>query len=363
MTPKVGVRDLIVRKGGAVVLNVPTFDVAPGETVAVLGPNGAGKSTLVHVLALLERPSRGTVLFDGQPAAFGSLALRRRMAVVFQEPLLLDTSVQENVETGLRLRGVPAGERRRRAREWLERFGVAHLADRSARRLSGGEAQRVNLARAFAVEPQVLLLDEPFSALDQPTRDALIEELGDALDATETTCVLVTHERSEAARLAARVAVLLDGRIRQSGSVSEVFTAPVDEDVAAFVGVETVVEGRVLEAADGVVTLEVNGRRVEAAGELPGFTAALVCVRPEDVALAPAGEALSAGSVRNRLAGVVRQVTPLGPDARVLVDCGFPLVARVTRRSLSELAIDAGSAVVASFKATSVHLIPLHPRH
>ncbi|HWQ29089.1 MAG TPA: ABC transporter ATP-binding protein, partial [Dehalococcoidia bacterium] len=310
-----------------------------------------------------ERPSSGLVLFDGEPAPFGSLALRRRMAVVFQEPLLLDTSVRDNVETGLRLRGVPGPERRRRAGEWLGRFGVAHLAGRPARRLSGGEAQRVNLARAFAVEPDVLLLDEPFSALDQPTRDTLIDELADALGATGATCVLVTHDRSEAARLAGRVAVLLTGCIRQLGSVSDVFTAPVDEEVASFVGVETVVEGRVVGAAEGLIAMDVNGRRIEAAGEAPGFTSALVCVRPEDVALAPAGEGLPSGSARNRLPGVVRQVTSLGPDARVLVDCGFTLVARVTRRSLGELGIDVGSPVVASFKATSVHLIPLHPRH
>jgi molybdopterin-binding protein len=363
VTPKVGVRGLVVRKGGAVVLDVPAFDVEPGETVAVLGPNGAGKSTLLHVLALLERPWSGRVLFDGRPAPFGSLSLRRRMAVVFQEPLLLDTSVRDNVETGLRLRGVPGFERRRRAREWLERFGVAHLASRSARRLSGGEAQRVNLARALAIEPEVLLLDEPFSALDQPTRDALIDELATVLGSTGTACVLVTHDRSEAARLAGRVAVLLAGRIRQLGSVSEVYTAPVDEDVAAFVGVETAVEGRVLEASDGVVALDVNGRRVEAAAGPPAGTFALVCVRPEDVTLAPAGEALTAGSARNRIPGVVRQIAWLGTDARVLVDCGFPLMARVTRRSLHELGIETGSPVIASFKATSVHLIPLHPRH
>ncbi len=363
MTVRLAVRDLVVRRGGVVTLEVPAFEVAAGETVAVLGPNGAGKTTLLHVLALLERPSRGVVLIDGQPASAGSLALRRRMAVVFQEPLLLDTTVRENVETGLRFRGVPAAERRRRAQTWLERFGVAHLASRSARRLSGGEAQRVNLARAFAVEPDVLLLDEPFSALDQPTRDNLIDELRSALDATGTTAVLVTHDRSEAARLATRVAVLLGGRIRQAGPVSDVFAAPADEEVAAFVGVETIVEGRVVDAADGVIGLDVNGRRVEAAGERPAFASALVCIRAEDVALSPAGEAVAAGSARNRLPGVVRQVTWAGPEARVLVDCGFRLVARVTQRSLTELGIDVGSPVVASFKATSVHLIPAHGGH
>lgn len=361
MIPKLAVRELVVRRDGGVTLDVPAFDVAPGEVVAVLGPNGAGKSTLLHALALLETPSRGTVLFEGTPVAPQALAVRRRMAVVFQEPLLLDTSVRDNVETGLRLRGVPRAERRIRAERWLDRFGVAHLGPRAARRLSGGEAQRVNLARAFATEPEVLLLDEPFSALDQPARETIIEDLASVLDETGAATVLVTHDRSEAVRLADRVAVLLGGRIRQVGPVAEVFGAPADEDVAAFVGIETVVEGRVVDAAGGIVAVEVNGRRIEAAGEPPGFAAALVCVRPEDVILARGGEGIAAGSARNQLAGVVRQVTPLGAESRVVVDCGFALVARVTRRSLEELGIDAGSAVVASFKATAVHLIPHHP--
>ena len=191
--------------------------------LAVVGPNGAGKSTLVQVLALLERPARGEVLFDGAPASGNALPYRRRMAVVFQEPLLLDTTVESNVGSGLALRGVPVQEQRRRSTEWLERFGIAHLAKRSARTLSGGEAQRMSLARALVLEPEVLLLDEPFSALDQPTRAALIDDLDRVLMASRIATVFVTHDRSEALRLGDRIAVLMDGRMRQVGSPAEVF--------------------------------------------------------------------------------------------------------------------------------------------
>jgi len=352
---RLALRDVVVRRAGRVVLDVPHLDVAAGETLAVIGPNGAGKSTLLLQLALLERPAEGRVLYDGAPARGHELALRRRMAVVFQDPLLLDRPVLANVETGLRLRGVPRGERRPRAMRWLARFGIAELAGRHARALSGGEAQRASLARAFALEPEVLLLDEPFSALDTPTRAALIADLAAVLGETPLTTVLVTHDHDEAARLGDRVAVIIDGRIRQEGTPSAIFGAPADEGVAAFVGVETIFEADVVARSDGIVTLRAGSHDIQAvdAGEL---TRALVCLRPEDISLGPPSE--GAGSARNRIPGRVMRITPSGAAARVELDCGFPLVAQITRRSLEDLGLDAGSDVVASFKATAVHLIP-----
>jgi tungstate transport system ATP-binding protein len=151
--PKLGLRDLTVEKNGSVLLDVPSLDIASNEVLAVLGPNGSGKSTFLQVLALLENPSAGRVLFDGSEVGGNPLAYRRRMAVVFQEPLLLDTTVEGNVRSGLRIRGVPSQEQKRRVAEWLDRFGILALASRSSRFLSGGEAQRASLARAFALQP------------------------------------------------------------------------------------------------------------------------------------------------------------------------------------------------------------------
>jgi tungstate transport system ATP-binding protein len=337
-----------------VVLDVAHLDVPRGETLAVIGPNGAGKSTMLLQLALLERPASGEVLFAGGRTRGRELTLRRRMAVVFQDPLLLDRSVRANVEAGLQLRGVPRGERRARAERWLARFGVGALAGRNARSLSGGEAQRTSLARAFALEPEVLLLDEPFSALDQPTRAALIDDLASVLADTPLTAVLVTHDHDEAARLGDRVAVLIDGRIRQQGAPSEIFGSPADEEVAAFVGVETIFEADVIERRDGIVALRAGPHRIEAvdAGEM---ARALVCLRPEDVSIGPPSE--EASSARNHIAGRVRRITPSGASVRVELECGFRIVAQITRRSLEELRLDAGMDVVASFKATAVHLI------
>ena len=362
--PKLGLRGVQVQRAERRILDVEELDVFPGEVLAVVGPNGAGKSTLIHVLALLEQPSAGQVRFDGQPLRGGLLSYRRRMAVVFQEPLLLDASVESNVGSGLALRGVPRAERASRVRRWLERFAIESLARRSARTLSGGEAQRTSLARALALEPEVLLLDEPFAALDEPTRQVLIDDLDRALGETGTTAVFVSHDRAEALRLGDRVAVIIGGRIRQVGPPSQVFSGPADEEVATFLGVETIVPGCVRSLADGLVTVEVAGRHVEAAvsTDSAGASEVLVCLRPEDVVLSRPDEHAPATSARNRLDAVVRRVVSAGAQARVEMDAGFPLVALITKQSLEELSLEAGSRVVASFKATAVHLIPRHAR-
>jgi len=358
---KLGLRGVRVERAGRPILAVEELDVFPGQVLAVVGPNGAGKSTLVAVLAMLERPSAGDVLFDGEAVRGGLLAYRRRMAVVFQEALLLDTTVESNVGAGLALRGVPRAERERRVRRSLARFGIEPLARRSARTLSGGEAQRTSLARALALEPEVLLLDEPFAALDEPTRRALIDDLDRALSETGTTAVLVTHDRSEALRLGDRVAVLIEGRLRQVGEPSQVFAAPADEEVATFLGVETIVPGLIRSLEEGLAVVEVaGGAHVEAASMLPAGSEVLVCLRPEDVVVGPPPAQPTATSARNRLSAAVRRLVNTGPQVRVELDAGFPLVALITKQSLEELALVEGSPVVASFKATAVHLIPRH---
>jgi tungstate transport system ATP-binding protein len=330
-----------------------------GEIVALIGPNGAGKSTLLLILALLRRPDAGEVRIDGEQATpANELRLRRRMAVVFQEPLLLDTTVERNVATGLELRGVRSSERRRRAAAWLERFGIAHLAGRSARLLSGGEAQRTSLARAFALEPEVIFLDEPFSALDAPTRSAITQDLLAVLRSTGTTAVLVTHDRDEALAFGDRVGVVIHGELRQIGPPAEVFGAPSDPEVAEFVGIETIASGTVVAQEDGLAQVRVGERVVEVVSPLGAGTPVLLCLRPEDVTLQPWVEGqLSPSSARNRLAGRVVGTGAWASQVRVVVDCGFPLTAAITRRSAAELGIGQGLPVLASFKATSAHLI------
>ena len=189
-----------------------------------------------------------------------------------------------------------------------------------------------------------------------PTREALTTDLAAALSETGVTALVVTHDRDEAARLGHRVAVLIEGRVRQIGTAQEVFGSPIDAVTAAFVGVDSVIAARVVGRVGGLVTLDASGHQVEAIDDR-SFDEALVCLRPEDVSLDLPREAQS-GSARNHMIGRVRRIIASGADARVELDCGVPLVARVTRRSLEELGIEEGSQVVASFKATAVHLIP-----
>ncbi len=356
--PVLALREVAVAYGGRTVLDVPGLVVREGEVLAIIGPNGAGKSTLLRVLGLLETPERGSVAFRGTVArsAAERLAVRRRMASVFQDPLLCDTTVAANARLALAFRGVGRAEAERRARPWLERLGIAHLADRPARTISGGEEQRTSLARAFAAEPEVLLLDEPFAALDPPTREALLDELTALLGEAATTAIFVTHDRAEALRLGHRVAVLLDGRLAQIGRPEEVFGAPADEAVARLVGVENLLVGRVVGARDGLVEVDVGGHVVTVAGAARLGDEALVGLRPEDLLIeAPGSGRLT--SARNRLAGAVLQVAPLGALYRIGVDCGVRLTAVVTRPAVEALGLAPGARVAVSFKATAAHLI------
>ncbi len=360
--PVLALEDVEVRYEGQVVLDVPSLEVLPGEVLTVIGPNGAGKSTLLRVLALLARPSRGRLRLHGvTPTSEAErLAWRRRMACVFQEPLLCRGSVLHNARLACRLRGIARAESDRRARDWLERLGIGALADRSVAGLSGGEAQRTSLARAFAATPEVLFLDEPFAALDAPTREALLDDLGRLLAATRTTAVLVTHDRAEALRLGDRLAILLEGRLAQVGPPEHVFGAPAGEAVARFVGVENLLPGRVLGVTGGLLEVDVGAVRLTVAAAANPGERVLVGCRPEDLTLMPA-RAGGPTSAQNRLLGRIVRVAALGPLWRVGIDCGVPLTALVTRPAIETLALAPGVAVEVAIKATALHLVRRAP--
>ncbi|SMB89402.1 tungstate transport system ATP-binding protein [Thermanaeromonas toyohensis ToBE] len=209
-----------VVKGGRQVLAVDELYIAGGEVWGLLGPNGAGKSTLLQVVALLERPDQGRLYFDGEPIIWRRrelLRLRRRLSLVFQEPLLLSTTVYQNVALGLRFRGMEEKEISRRVEGWLKLLGLSHLASRYPWELSGGEARKVSLARALVLEPHLLLLDEPFTGLDLPTRTLFLEELRRIVKERNITVLFVTHDYTELPLLADRVVLLSEGRILSTG--------------------------------------------------------------------------------------------------------------------------------------------------
>ena len=239
MSALIEISDLVVRRGKRSVVEIKALTVEKGEILAVIGPNGAGKSSLLLAMARLLQPDKGELWWDGVSLKeISSLTYRRRIGLVLQEPLLLDLPVFGNVALGLRFRGTPAAEVNEKVARWLKRLGIEALRERPGSQLSGGEAQRVSLARAFVLNPELLLLDEPFSALDSPTRLRLLEDLKAILAETGTTTILITHDLKEASRLASRVADMLDGQIVQIGPPQQVFANPVNSAAADFLGMQ-----------------------------------------------------------------------------------------------------------------------------
>ncbi len=305
MTGWLSVRGLRHSRGGREVLSVGSLDVAPGSRLCVLGANGAGKTTLLRLLAGIEHPRQGQVCLDGVGITGGGVALRRRIAFTAQRPVLLSTTARRNVELPLRWRRVPRKRCRALADTALERLRIAHLADRQATGLSGGEQQRVSLARALALDSDVLLLDEPAASLDAESRTAFIDDLGRALADRATTVVHVSHRVEEAMRLADQVIALIDGRIHQIGPSSELIRRPISAGVARLVGYDNLVPACV--AADGTVLIGRSPTGLRLAGYQGPLTLAVFAN-----GVRPAAEGDEAG-----VPARIRQVS-LGPGYRTV---------------------------------------------
>ena len=308
--------DIRHRRGGRDVLEVDRLDLAAGERLAVLGPNGAGKTTLLRLIAGLEPPSAGVVEIDGLRTVHDDTDLRRRIGYATQRAGLLSTTVGRNVELPLRWRGVPRAARRTAALAALRGLGMDHLADRPALALSGGEAQRVSLARALALEPRLLLLDEPAAGLDAEARRSFLDDLVALLADRTITVVHVSHRADEALRLADTVAVLVDGAIHQLAEPSRVLREPSDATVASLVGYDNVVPARI--DRDGGVL--VAGRPCGLRTNRP----------PGDVTVAAWGTALRLGPPGDgAVNATVEHVSP-GPGRwEAVLTAGVPLRAHL----------------------------------
>ena len=362
--PVLSARGISVRRGGRTLVAVDDLALFGGEVHVLLGPNGAGKSTLLHALNGLEQAD-GELVYEGRAvrSGRGRLALRRATAAVFQKPHLLNATVQANVESGLRLRGVDRAEARRRAAEALDLLGVAHLAARRPVKLSGGEAQRVSIARALAVDPAILFLDEPLASLDPPTRRALVDDLLRIFARSAMAVIWVTHDRDEALAVGDVITYLEEGGVVQTGPALDVFARPATTSFAEFLGLETFLTGRVVSGSDGATRL-----LLECGGEIFCADApdgpAVVAVAPEDVVLFTVRPDEHATSLRNVLEGTVKAVAPSGRLLRVDVEAGgLEFGALITRAAFEDLGLAVGGAVVAAFKASAVHPLSRHERH
>ncbi len=332
----------------------------PPRVSIVFGPSGAGKTTLLRCIAGLETPTRGTIQYGEEIWSQSGTRnwvrpQERPMGYLFQDfALFPHLTVRRNI--GFGLGALTRDVRRSKVDAISARLGLEGLADRRPGELSGGEQQRVALARVLVREPRVLLLDEPFAALDERTRESVRSYLRRFLTQLDIPALVVTHDWIDALALGDEMMVLSQGRMLQRGSPHEVLTHPAQREVAAAVGVDTVAPARVVDRSEGVVRLSVG--TAELSGVDPGGLeiSFWVCIRGEDVTLEQ-GHALRS-SARNHLHGHVRALIPRGTLTKVVLDVGFELVALITRQAAVDLDLAPGVSVSAVFKASIVHLIP-----
>jgi len=275
MAESVALESVTVRFGEAVAVDGVSLTIEPGETMGLVGPSGCGKTTTLRTVAGFETPAGGRVRFDGE-AVTTVPPERRDVGLVFQSYALFENmTVRENVEFGLKMRGLPPEERAARAEELLDLLGIGGMTDRDPATLSGGQQQRVGLARALAIEPRVLLLDEPMTGLDARLKARLQEEIGGLLDAIDVTSLYVTHDQAEAMAMCDRIAVMNDGRIEQVGTPEALYERPANEFVAEFVGTSN----RITAEVDGG-ELPLGGATVPLGGAVPDGEVTVVA-RPE----------------------------------------------------------------------------------
>ena len=367
MTDLITARDVTRAYGEQQVLKGIDLDVREGEILGIIGPSGSGKSTLLRLLDLIEPPTSGELSVFGVDAVRETgrwLALRRRMGMLFQKPIVFNTSVYQNVALGLQYRRLDRTETERRVKAALDAVGLSQYITSKARDLSGGEQQRVALSRVLVTEPEILFLDEPTANLD-PTSTATIERIVRGLNREKgTTVVMNTHDLLQGQRLSNRVAVMIDGALAQTGPPKEVFRAPRSRAIATCVGIENILRGRVLSRREDPTERE-DLTEVEVAGHtilsktIPsaGTDEVDVLIRGEDIDLlreAPAGPPL-----RNRLPGRITSIESIGPYVRMEVDCtGFSLSVGMTARLAGEREFDTEMEALVAFRPRAVHLLP-----
>lgn len=356
----IAVEGVSLRLGGFSLRDID-LTVAPGQILVILGPNGAGKSVTLETIAGFHRPRAGRIVIGARDVT-DLPPERRRVGLLFQNfGLFPHLTVAANVALGL-------GARRRWAARshdpslapLLTRFSIEHLADRLPDDLSPGEKQRAALARALAMQPDLFMFDEPFSALDARSREALREELRTFLREAGIPAIFVTHDQTDAAALADQVAIMDQGTIVQAGPAADVFQAPANAFVADFVGIENRLAGRVIGRAGDRWQVAVGDRLLQARGNrfASGMVSdVFVCIRGEDVVLRGAGITECGGFMTNRLAMRVVRVTGLGALCKVVLDGGFPLIACLTRRDAGILGLAPGGEAIVEIDPDSIHLL------
>jgi tungstate transport system ATP-binding protein len=336
-TPQLELREVTHRYNGKVVLDVPHLSIQRGKIYCVLGPNGSGKTTLLSVMNLLIRPTTGHLFFEGRPIQYeGSnrLELQRSMAMTLQSPYLFNTTVEGNIAYGLRARGIPRKDRAAVIEDALRQVGLRGFAPRRARELSGGEAQLVAIARALALDPRILFLDEPTANVDEGHIHQLEEVIAAINGDRGTTIVLTTHNLAQAYRIAHRVFSLFEGRLVPS-TMHNVFG------------------GRVKASPEGPY-FDTGKIRVWVPQEFSSSPSQYISVNPGDIIVS---KRPFASSARNRYEGTITQAIDQGGGVDLVISAGETLRVHITEHSFRRLKLNVGSRVYVTFKASSAHLL------
>ncbi|MGC9444744.1 MAG: tungstate ABC transporter ATP-binding protein WtpC [Candidatus Methanospirareceae archaeon] len=329
------------------------LEVKQGEYFVILGPTGAGKTLLLETLAGFYIPDHGEVWLEGHEVTCVP-AEKRGIGFIYQDySLFPHKTVEQNILFGLRMQKASTVEaNRKRVRGIMDWLNITHLAHRYPGTLSGGEQQKVAIGRAVAIEPSILLLDEPLSALDRRTQDYMRDELKRVKADFGITMVHVTHDQTEAMLLADRIAVMMRGRIVQVGTPREIFNQPLNEELADFVGIENILSGAIRSNDHGMAEIKVDSDTVVYAVSDFRDGAVKVFVRPEHIILS---KHVDQSSARNVMKGHIARIHEVGPVIRVKLDNG--LVALITWQARDELNLHQGDEVYATFKATAVHVV------
>lgn len=279
MADEVRLENITKRYGDEVAVDSVSITVQSGETLGIVGPSGCGKTTTLRTIAGFETPTEGKVFFGDEDVTHVPPE-RRNVGLVFQTYALFDNmTVQENVEFGLKMQGIEQDERAERAQEMLDLLDIGELGDRDPTTLSGGQQERVGFARALAIEPRILLLDEPMTGLDAKLKQRLQREIGQLLRELNVTALYVTHDQEEAMVMCDRIAVMNDGTLEQVGTPREIYETPENEFVAGFVGTANVLEGRIANGRLDLGFHDVDASDFHESGDVKAL------IRPDDVSV------------------------------------------------------------------------------
>jgi molybdate transport system ATP-binding protein/molybdate/tungstate transport system ATP-binding protein len=338
---------------GEFLLKDISLEINDREYFMILGPTGAGKTILLETMAGIYRPDKGSIFLNGRDITHLP-PKERKIGMVYQDFMLFThLTVEDNIKFGLRSAKMSNTDSKQKVDSLADLLDVSHLLHRYPGTLSGGEQQRVAIARALIVEPEVLLLDEPLSALDTDTKNRLREELQRIHNVTQTTIIHVTHSFDEAFLLGHQLAIMNNGEIIQVGEPREVFRKPESKFVAEFLGVSNIFEGMSV-VNNGAPYIQVNGTKIASATNTPGNV--YVSIRPEDilVSLKPIES-----SARNSFQGKIESIADEGTVTRITVNVGIPFIVAITRRSFDDMGLKNGMTVYLTFKAAAVHVFNL----